>query len=90
MNTLETHDEFESKPLIASDKSQLLRLKDVVAGNQTLAFQLKPKVRLFFSQLPFSTTLERERERERTCFGHIQYTRNFIDFQFVDDELCRW
>ncbi|XVF49224.1 hypothetical protein PTKIN_Ptkin03bG0251500 [Pterospermum kingtungense] len=41
MNTLE--DEFEKKPLITSDKTQLLRLKDVVAGNQTLAFQLKPK-----------------------------------------------
>ncbi|OMO86849.1 hypothetical protein CCACVL1_09423, partial [Corchorus capsularis] len=42
MNTLE--DEFENKPLITSDKSQLLRLKDVVSGNQTLAFQLKPKM----------------------------------------------
>ncbi|XP_022756460.1 protein SODIUM POTASSIUM ROOT DEFECTIVE 2-like [Durio zibethinus] len=42
MNTLE--DEFEKKPLITSDKTQLLRLKDVVAGNQTLAFQLKPKM----------------------------------------------
>jgi hypothetical protein len=73
MNTLETHDEFESKPLIASDKSQLLRLKDVVAGNQTLAFQLKPKVRLFFSQLPFSTTLERERERENLFWPYPIY-----------------
>ncbi|XP_050271748.1 protein SODIUM POTASSIUM ROOT DEFECTIVE 2 [Quercus robur] len=44
MNSAETQDEFESKPLIASDKSQLLRLKDVVSGNQTLAFQLKPKM----------------------------------------------
>ncbi|XWS69865.1 hypothetical protein CRYUN_Cryun03dG0000700 [Craigia yunnanensis] len=42
MNTFE--DEFEKKPLITSDKTQLLRLKDVVAGNQTLAFQLKPKM----------------------------------------------
>lgn len=44
MNTLE-EDEFEKKPLIASEKTQLLRLKDVVSGNhhQTLAFQLKPK-----------------------------------------------
>ncbi|XVF49222.1 hypothetical protein PTKIN_Ptkin03bG0251300 [Pterospermum kingtungense] len=41
MNTLE--DEFERKLLITSDKTQSLRLKDVVAGNQTLAFQLKPK-----------------------------------------------
>ncbi|XWS17221.1 hypothetical protein CRYUN_Cryun33cG0049700 [Craigia yunnanensis] len=43
MNTLED-DEFEKKPLITSEKIQLLRLKDVVAGNQTLAFQLKPKM----------------------------------------------
>ncbi|RYR57367.1 hypothetical protein Ahy_A05g023103 isoform A [Arachis hypogaea] len=39
-------DEFEAKPLIATDDSHhnKLRLKDVVAGKQTLAFQLKPKV----------------------------------------------
>ncbi|KAK8535472.1 hypothetical protein V6N12_056989 [Hibiscus sabdariffa] len=43
MNTLDNN-EFEKKPLITSDKTQLLRLKDVVSGNQTLAFQLKPKV----------------------------------------------
>ncbi|XP_059433024.1 protein SODIUM POTASSIUM ROOT DEFECTIVE 2 [Corylus avellana] len=44
MNTMENQDEFERRPLIASDKGQLLRLKDVVSGNQTLAFQLKPKM----------------------------------------------
>ncbi|XWS26889.1 hypothetical protein CRYUN_Cryun26dG0068900 [Craigia yunnanensis] len=43
LNTLED-DEFEKKPLITSEKTQMLRLKDVVAGNQTLAFQLKPKM----------------------------------------------
>ncbi|QHO43035.1 hypothetical protein HN51_008690 [Arachis hypogaea] len=39
-------DEFEAKPLIATDDSHhnKLRLKDVVAGKQTLAFQLKPKI----------------------------------------------
>ncbi|XP_038991574.1 heavy metal-associated isoprenylated plant protein 45-like [Hibiscus syriacus] len=42
MNTLD--DEFEKKPLITSEKPQLLRLKDVFSGNQTLAFQLKPKI----------------------------------------------
>ncbi|XVF34795.1 hypothetical protein REPUB_Repub18cG0089200 [Reevesia pubescens] len=42
MNTLD--DEFEKKPLITSEKTQLLRLKDVVSGNQSLAFQLKPKM----------------------------------------------
>ncbi|GLT51684.1 hypothetical protein SLA2020_250770 [Shorea laevis] len=44
MNTLENEDEFERKPLVGSDKSQLLKLKDVVSGKQTLAFQLKPKI----------------------------------------------
>ncbi|KAG8495607.1 hypothetical protein CXB51_013311 [Gossypium anomalum] len=43
MNTLDD-DEFEKTPLVTSGKTQLLRLKDVVAGNQTLAFQLKPKM----------------------------------------------
>ncbi|KAB2019552.1 hypothetical protein ES319_D07G004200v1 [Gossypium barbadense] len=36
-------DEFERKPLMVSKKTQL-RLKDVVSGKQTLAFQLKPKM----------------------------------------------
>ncbi|PNY04147.1 pre-rRNA-processing protein TSR1 [Trifolium pratense] len=45
LNSVEFDDEFESKPLIASEKDDhKLRLKDVVAGKQTLAFQLKPKV----------------------------------------------
>lgn len=43
---MEFDDEFERKPLMASDSDQKLRLKDVVAGKQTLAFQLKPKVSL--------------------------------------------
>jgi hypothetical protein len=51
LNSVEFDDEFESKPLIASEKDHdhKLRLKDVVAGKQTLAFQLKPKVKFFFS-----------------------------------------
>ncbi|KAH1131983.1 hypothetical protein J1N35_003361 [Gossypium stocksii] len=36
-------DEFERKPLMVSEKTQL-RLKDVVSSKQTLAFQLKPKM----------------------------------------------
>ncbi|KAK2385460.1 protein SODIUM POTASSIUM ROOT DEFECTIVE [Trifolium repens] len=46
LNSVEFDDEFESKPLIASEKDHdhKLRLKDVVAGKQTLAFQLKPKM----------------------------------------------
>ncbi|KAI9191330.1 hypothetical protein LWI28_007031 [Acer negundo] len=46
LNTLESiqdDDEFQKKPLIARE-GQLLRLKDVVASKQTLAFQLKPKM----------------------------------------------
>lgn len=50
LNSIEFEDEFESKPLIASDKDDhKLRLKDVVSGKQTLAFQLKPKVDFLFS-----------------------------------------
>jgi len=45
----EDDDEFESKPLIESGSDLKLRLKDVVEGKQTLAFQLKPKVRFLFS-----------------------------------------
>uniref|UniRef100_A0A6N2N4T1 HMA domain-containing protein n=1 Tax=Salix viminalis TaxID=40686 RepID=A0A6N2N4T1_SALVM len=37
-------DELEKNPLIPGDKGRLMRLKDVVADNQTLAFQLKPKM----------------------------------------------
>ncbi|KAG7984351.1 hypothetical protein I3843_04G155800 [Carya illinoinensis] len=43
INSMETQDEFETRSLIRSDKGQLPRLKDVVAGNQTLAYQLMPK-----------------------------------------------
>ncbi|XP_050376392.1 uncharacterized protein LOC126793800 isoform X2 [Argentina anserina] len=40
----ENQDEFEKSPLIPGEKDQFMRLKDVVAGKQTLAFQLKPKM----------------------------------------------
>ena len=53
VNSMEFEDEFESKALIASDSDHKLRLKDVVDGKQTLAFQLKPKVRLLFSLILF-------------------------------------
>ncbi|KAL7244695.1 hypothetical protein ACSBR2_000128 [Camellia fascicularis] len=43
MNSLENQDEFESKPLVASKGGNLVKLKDVLEGPQTLAFQLKPK-----------------------------------------------
>ncbi|XP_061345026.1 protein SODIUM POTASSIUM ROOT DEFECTIVE 2-like [Gastrolobium bilobum] len=44
VNSLESEDEFENKPLIASGSDHKPKLKDVVAGKQTLAFQLKPKI----------------------------------------------
>ncbi|KAF5933116.1 hypothetical protein HYC85_029287 [Camellia sinensis] len=43
INSLENQDEFESKPLVASEGGNLVNLKDVLEGPQTLAFQLKPK-----------------------------------------------
>jgi len=46
---MDFEDEFEKKPLIVSASGDhKLRLKDVVDGKQTLAFQLKPQVRPFF------------------------------------------
>ncbi|KAL7213783.1 hypothetical protein ACSBR2_016341 [Camellia fascicularis] len=44
MNSLENQDEFESKPLVASEGGNWVKLKDVLEGPQTLAFQLKPKM----------------------------------------------
>ncbi|CAL0312459.1 unnamed protein product [Lupinus luteus] len=44
VNSMEFEDEFETKPLVANGYEDKLRLKDVVAGKQTLAFQLKPKI----------------------------------------------
>ncbi|XP_054788092.1 uncharacterized protein LOC129293963 isoform X2 [Prosopis cineraria] len=48
VNSMEIKDdEIETKPLFASEISegeQKLRLRDVVSGKQTLAFQLKPKI----------------------------------------------
>ncbi|CAL5186516.1 unnamed protein product [Lathyrus oleraceus] len=44
MNISELEDELETKSLISSESDLKLRLKDVVAGKQTLAFQLKPQI----------------------------------------------
>ncbi|PSS01862.1 Protein SODIUM POTASSIUM ROOT DEFECTIVE 1 like [Actinidia chinensis var. chinensis] len=45
INSLENQDnEFEREPLVASEGGHLVRLKDVLAGPPTLAFQLKPKM----------------------------------------------
>lgn len=35
--------ELERKPLVGTGESQILRLKDVVSGHQSLALHLKPK-----------------------------------------------
>lgn len=37
-------DELEDKPLIEPQVGQLVRIKDVISGPPTLAFQLKPKM----------------------------------------------
>ncbi|QCD92132.1 protein SODIUM POTASSIUM ROOT DEFECTIVE 2 [Vigna unguiculata] len=45
INSMDFEDEFEKKPLIVSASGDhKLRLKDVVDGKQTLAFQLKPQI----------------------------------------------
>ncbi|KAF8400759.1 hypothetical protein HHK36_014059 [Tetracentron sinense] len=45
INSLKAQDGFERSPLIGKEGGQLVRLRDVVHdGNQTLAFQLKPKM----------------------------------------------
>ncbi|XP_045789963.1 protein SODIUM POTASSIUM ROOT DEFECTIVE 2 [Trifolium pratense] len=44
MNFSEFEDELERKSLISSESDHKLRLKDVVDGKQTLAFQLKPQI----------------------------------------------
>lgn len=48
MNSTQFEDELEKNPLIGSGTDHKLRLKDVVAGKQTLAFQLKPQVKPYF------------------------------------------
>lgn len=57
INSMEDQeDEFDKEPLMPTEKDDhLLTLKDVVNGNQTLAFQLKPKVLLF---LPIKFEIE--------------------------------
>ena len=76
INSMEIEDEedefFDKQPLIANNNrkdNQLPTLKDVVNGNQTLAFQLKPKV-LFSFQFLFS------------FFSYVPTSRLFLDFSF--------
>lgn len=64
LNTLESQDEFEKKPLITSEGGKLLKLKDVVAGKQTLAFQLKPKASKHFLVTSFLLSLDQEYEEK--------------------------
>ncbi|RWR77499.1 protein SODIUM POTASSIUM ROOT DEFECTIVE 2-like protein [Cinnamomum micranthum f. kanehirae] len=46
MNGLEGEDSMERKALIGSDGVEMMRIKDIIGGtgNQTLAYQLKPKM----------------------------------------------
>lgn len=44
MNALEGEDSMERKALIGSDGVEMMKIKDIMGGNQTLAYQLKPKV----------------------------------------------
>ena len=55
LNSTDFEDEFERKPLVAAAADQKPRLRDVVSGKQTLAFQLKPKVNNFFPSFVCST-----------------------------------
>ncbi|CAK9167220.1 unnamed protein product [Ilex paraguariensis] len=44
ISNYDREDESERKPLVSSEGGGLMRLKDAIAGPQTLAFQLKPKM----------------------------------------------
>lgn len=44
MNALEGEDSMERKALIGSDGVEMMKIKDIMGGNQTLAYQMKPKV----------------------------------------------
>lgn len=78
INTLENEDEFEEKPLVESDKTQQLRLKDIVAGKQTLAFQLKPKVMAYVSvhspPPTYVCSYFSSRKKEKENFGYIVFS----------------
>ncbi|XP_068653562.1 heavy metal-associated isoprenylated plant protein 36-like [Aristolochia californica] len=44
MNSFDDEDAIERKALIGSEVGEMVRIRDIVHGNQTLAFQLKPKM----------------------------------------------
>ncbi|XP_068647124.1 heavy metal-associated isoprenylated plant protein 45-like [Aristolochia californica] len=44
MYSFDGEDAIERKALIGSKVGELVRIRDIVHGNQTLAFQLKPKM----------------------------------------------
>lgn len=83
INSMETQDEFETRSLIRSDKGQLPRLKDVVAGNQTLAYQLMPKVRLFFLWTFFYPRERGKKKKKKNLFWPYSMQGEFLNFQFV-------
>lgn len=48
MKVLERQDSMERKALIGNDGREMVRIRDIMGGNQTLAYQLEPKVSLLF------------------------------------------
>lgn len=82
LNSLENEDYvFEKRPLIASDKGQVLRMKDVVSDTQTLAFQLKPKVSsrfYLYSNLRSNPSFDCQWVNVYSKFGVFQY--NMVGF----------
>lgn len=48
MSVLERQGSMERKALIGNDGSEMVRIRDIMDGNQTLAYQLEPKVSFLF------------------------------------------
>lgn len=44
MSVLERQNSMERKALIGNDGGEMVRIRDIMVGNQTLAYQLKPKM----------------------------------------------
>lgn len=76
MNGLEGEDSMERKALIGSDGVEMMRIKDVIGetGNQTLAYQLKPKVSISSPSLfPWFRLVF-------CLLGYLKVQANIIDF----------
>ncbi|KAG9459324.1 hypothetical protein H6P81_003832 [Aristolochia fimbriata] len=44
MNSFDDEDAIERKALIGTEVGEMVKIRDIIHGNQTLAFQLKPKM----------------------------------------------